>query len=30
MNQPLLPNDTKGNRAINRRVQFIRSELQAP
>jgi len=29
MNQPLVPNTTEGNRALNRRVQFIRTE-QAP
>jgi len=28
MNQPLLPNNTEGNRALNRRVQFIRTEAQ--
>jgi OmpA-OmpF porin, OOP family len=30
MNQPLVPNDTEGNRARNRRVQFIRTESQTP
>jgi len=30
MNQPLVPNNTEGNRALNRRVQFIRTESQAP
>jgi OmpA-OmpF porin, OOP family len=28
--QPLVPNDTKENRAINRRVQFIRTESGGP
>jgi OOP family OmpA-OmpF porin len=30
MNQPLVPNNTEGNRALNRRVQFIRTESQTP
>ena len=30
MNQPLVPNNTEGNRALNRRVQFIRTESQSP
>jgi len=30
MSQPLLPNTTEGNRALNRRVQFIRTESAAP
>ena len=30
MNQPLVPNNTEGNRALNRRVQFIRTEAQPP
>ena len=29
MTQPLLPNNTEGNRALNRRVQFIRTEGSA-
>ncbi len=30
MNQPLVANNTEGNRALNRRVQFIRTESQTP
>ncbi|MBS2011289.1 MAG: OmpA family protein [Deltaproteobacteria bacterium] len=30
MSQPLLPNNTEGNRALNRRVQFIRTEGGSP
>jgi len=30
MTQPLVPNTTEGNRALNRRVQFIRTEAAAP
>jgi outer membrane protein OmpA-like peptidoglycan-associated protein len=30
MSQPLVQNNTEGNRALNRRVQFIRTEAQAP
>jgi OOP family OmpA-OmpF porin len=30
MNQPLVPNNTEGNRALNRRVQFIRTESPTP
>ena len=30
MNQPLVPNNTEGNRALNRGVQFIRTESQSP
>ena len=30
MTQPLVPNNTEGNRALNRRVQFIRTESQSP
>ncbi len=30
MAQPLLPNTTEANRALNRRVQFIRTESQSP
>ena len=30
MDQPLVPNNTEGNRALNRRVQFIRTESQSP
>jgi outer membrane protein OmpA-like peptidoglycan-associated protein len=30
LTQPLVPNNTEGNRALNRRVQFIRTEAQAP
>ncbi|MDB4936617.1 MAG: outer membrane protein [Labilithrix sp.] len=30
MNQPLVPNSTEGNRALNRRVQFIRTESSTP
>jgi outer membrane protein OmpA-like peptidoglycan-associated protein len=28
--QPLVPNTTAGNRELNRRVQFIRTEAAAP
>jgi outer membrane protein OmpA-like peptidoglycan-associated protein len=30
MSQPLVPNNTEANRALNRRVQFIRTESQTP
>jgi OmpA-OmpF porin, OOP family len=30
MTQPLVPNNSEGNRALNRRVQFIRTESQSP
>jgi len=30
MDQPILANDTEAHRALNRRVQFIRTESQAP
>ena len=30
MTQPLVPNNTEGNRALNRRVQFIRTESKTP
>lgn len=30
MKQPLVPNNTAANRALNRRVQFIRTEAQSP
>lgn len=30
MTQPLVPNDTAANKALNRRVQFIRTESQTP
>ena len=30
MSQPLVPNNTEGNRALNRRVQFIRTEAKTP
>jgi outer membrane protein OmpA-like peptidoglycan-associated protein len=30
MNQPLVPNTSDGNRALNRRVQFIRTENKTP
>ena len=30
MNQPLVSNNTEGNRALNRRVQFIRTEAKTP
>jgi outer membrane protein OmpA-like peptidoglycan-associated protein len=30
MDQPLVPNNTEGNRALNRRVQFIRTETPTP
>jgi OmpA-OmpF porin, OOP family len=30
MDRPLVPNNTEGNRALNRRVQFIRTESQTP
>lgn len=30
MNQPLVPNRNEGNRALNRRVQFIRTESRTP
>jgi outer membrane protein OmpA-like peptidoglycan-associated protein len=30
MSQPLVQNNTEGNRALNRRVQFIRTEAQTP
>ncbi|MBX3187669.1 MAG: OmpA family protein [Labilithrix sp.] len=30
LTQPLVPNNSEGNRALNRRVQFIRTEAQGP
>ena len=30
MTQPLVANNTEGNRALNRRVQFIRTESKSP
>jgi len=30
MNRPIVPNDTEQNRALNRRVQFVRIESENP